>query len=78
MGREFPLTPRDVPKVATKHRRIVTAIPAPASISRLEQLRTHEPATNPRSSSFRGLANRSLSLMLLSICHTSLGCASRM
>ena len=45
MGREFPLTPRDVPQVATKHRRIVTAIPAPASISRLEQLRTHEPAS---------------------------------
>jgi 4-aminobutyrate aminotransferase-like enzyme len=45
MGREFPLTPRDVPQVATKHRRIVTPIPAPASISRLEQLRGHEPTS---------------------------------
>jgi 4-aminobutyrate aminotransferase / (S)-3-amino-2-methylpropionate transaminase / 5-aminovalerate transaminase len=45
MGREFPLTPRDVPQVATKHRRIVTPIPAPASIARLEQLRKHEPTS---------------------------------
>jgi 4-aminobutyrate aminotransferase-like enzyme len=45
MGREFPLTPRDVPQVATKHRRIVTPIPVPASISRLEQLRRNEPAS---------------------------------
>ena len=45
MGREFPLTPRDVPQVTTTHRRIVTPIPAPASIPRLEQLRKHEPAS---------------------------------
>ena len=45
MGREFPLTPREVPHVATTHRRIVTAIPAPASIARLERLREHEPAS---------------------------------
>jgi 4-aminobutyrate aminotransferase/diaminobutyrate-pyruvate transaminase/4-aminobutyrate aminotransferase/(S)-3-amino-2-methylpropionate transaminase len=45
MGREFPLTPRDVPRVSTKHRRIVTPIPAPGSISRLERLRKHEPTS---------------------------------
>jgi 4-aminobutyrate aminotransferase-like enzyme len=45
MGREFPLTPRDVPRVQTKHRRIVTPIPAPASIERLEALRRNEPAS---------------------------------
>src|SRR5262249_24412354 len=45
MGREFPLTPRDVPQLATKHRRIVTAIPAPASIARFEALRQAEPTS---------------------------------
>src|SRR3954471_15114614 len=45
MGREFPLTPRDVPPVNTAHRRIVTPIPAPESIPRLERLREHEPAS---------------------------------
>lgn len=45
MGREFPLTPREVPKVATAHRRINTPIPAPASIARLELLRRHEPTS---------------------------------
>src|SRR5262245_54178273 len=45
MGREFPLTPRDVPQVKTAHRRIGTPIPVPASIPRLEQLRQHEPAS---------------------------------
>jgi 4-aminobutyrate aminotransferase-like enzyme len=45
MGREFPLTPRDVPQVKTKHRRIVTAFPAPASIARLEALRQAEPTS---------------------------------
>src|SRR6516162_6615900 len=45
MGREFPLTPRRVPQVNTAHRRIVTSIPAPASIPRLEKLRKHEPAS---------------------------------
>jgi 4-aminobutyrate aminotransferase/(S)-3-amino-2-methylpropionate transaminase len=43
MGREFPLEARDVPRVSTTHRRIVTPIPAPASIARLQQLRKHEP-----------------------------------
>jgi 4-aminobutyrate aminotransferase / (S)-3-amino-2-methylpropionate transaminase / 5-aminovalerate transaminase len=45
MGREFPLTPKDVPQVKTAHRRIGTPIPVPASIPRLEQLRRHEPAS---------------------------------
>ncbi len=45
MGREFPLTPRRVPQVNTTHRRIVTPIPAPASIARLERLRKHEPTS---------------------------------
>jgi 4-aminobutyrate aminotransferase/diaminobutyrate-pyruvate transaminase/4-aminobutyrate aminotransferase/(S)-3-amino-2-methylpropionate transaminase len=45
MGREFPLTPREVPRVATKHRRIVTPIPVPASIARFEELRRYEPTS---------------------------------
>ena len=45
MGREFPLTPRRVPQISTANRRIVTPIPAPASIPRLEELRKHEPAS---------------------------------
>lgn len=45
MGREFPLTPREVPRVETTHRRIVTPIPAPASVPRFEQLRKHEPTS---------------------------------
>ena len=45
MGREFPLTPKDVPQVKTAYRRIGTPIPVPASIPRLEQLRQHEPAS---------------------------------
>jgi 4-aminobutyrate aminotransferase-like enzyme len=45
MGREFPLVPRNVPQINTAHRRIVTPIPVPASISRLERLRKHEPAS---------------------------------
>jgi 4-aminobutyrate aminotransferase/(S)-3-amino-2-methylpropionate transaminase len=45
MGREFPLSPRRVPQVSTSHRRIVTPIPAPASIPLLENLRKHEPAS---------------------------------
>src|SRR5215212_5808601 len=45
MGREFPLTPRDVARFETAHRRIVTPIPAPGSIARLERLREHEPTS---------------------------------
>lgn len=36
-------TPREVPQVNTKYRRIVTAIPAPESIPVLEKLQRHEP-----------------------------------
>jgi len=39
----YTLTPRDVPKVRTKHRRIVTPIPVPESIPILEKLRRYEP-----------------------------------
>ncbi len=45
MGREFPLTPRDVPHITTTHRRIVTPIPVPASVARFEQLRKYEPTS---------------------------------
>jgi 4-aminobutyrate aminotransferase-like enzyme len=45
MGREFPLTPREVPPVSTTYRRIKTPIPAPESIPRLEKLRQHEPTS---------------------------------
>lgn len=43
MAREFPLEPRDVPKVNTKYRRIVTPLPAPESLPLLERLRACEP-----------------------------------
>ena len=43
MGKEFSIVPRDVPKVDTKYRRIVTPIPAPESVATLETLRTYEP-----------------------------------
>src|SRR5688572_163691 len=39
----WELVPRDVPKVSTRFRSIVTPIPAPGSIPILEALRTHEP-----------------------------------
>ena len=39
----YQLLPRKVPHVATKYRRIVTEIPAPASIPALEKLRRYEP-----------------------------------
>jgi len=42
-GARFPLEPRIVPQVKTKHRRIVTAIPAPGSVPIIEALREHEP-----------------------------------
>jgi 4-aminobutyrate aminotransferase / (S)-3-amino-2-methylpropionate transaminase / 5-aminovalerate transaminase len=45
VGKEFPLIPRSVLQISTAHRRIVTSIPVPASIPRLEQLRKHEPAS---------------------------------
>ena len=43
MAREFPLEPRDVPKVNTKYRCIVTPLPAPESLPLLERLRACEP-----------------------------------
>ncbi|MGQ9456208.1 MAG: aspartate aminotransferase family protein [Armatimonadota bacterium] len=41
--KEFPLIPRNVERVETQYRRIVTEIPVPESIPILEQLRAAEP-----------------------------------
>ncbi len=41
----FDLTPRDVPPVETKYRRIRTPIPVPESIGVLEELRRYEPVS---------------------------------
>src|SRR5258708_35998283 len=43
MGKEFSITPRNVPRVETKYRRIVTPVPHPDSIATLEKLRKFEP-----------------------------------
>ena len=43
MGKEFSITPRQVPRVETKFRRIVTPLPHPDSIPTLEKLRQFEP-----------------------------------
>src|ERR1043165_2338859 len=43
MGKEFSTTPRTVPRVETKHRRIVTPLPHPDSVATLEKLRRFEP-----------------------------------
>src|SRR5436853_339476 len=43
MGKEFSITPRDVPHVETKYRRIATPIPHPDSVATLEKLRDLEP-----------------------------------
>ena len=43
MGKEFSITPRTVPHVETKHRRIVTPVPHPDSVPTLEKLRCFEP-----------------------------------
>jgi 4-aminobutyrate aminotransferase-like enzyme len=43
MGKEFSITPREVPRVETRHRRIVTALPHPDSLPTLEALRKFEP-----------------------------------
>lgn len=43
MGRDFGITPRAVPRVETKLRRIVTDLPAPESVPILEALRRWEP-----------------------------------
>jgi 4-aminobutyrate aminotransferase / (S)-3-amino-2-methylpropionate transaminase / 5-aminovalerate transaminase len=43
MGKEFSITPTNVPKVETKYRRIGTQIPHPDSVATLEKLRKFEP-----------------------------------
>jgi 4-aminobutyrate aminotransferase/diaminobutyrate-pyruvate transaminase/4-aminobutyrate aminotransferase/(S)-3-amino-2-methylpropionate transaminase len=43
MAREYPLTPQPVPRVETRLRRIVTDIPAPATVPILEKLYSMEP-----------------------------------
>ena len=43
MGKEFDITPREVPHVETAYRRIVTPLPAPESLETLETLRRVEP-----------------------------------
>lgn len=43
MGKEFSITPREVPRVETKYRRIVTPLPHPDSVATLEKLRQFEP-----------------------------------
>ena len=42
-GYSFDLTPREVQRVDTAYRRIVTRIPVPESLGVLEELRRHEP-----------------------------------
>jgi 4-aminobutyrate aminotransferase-like enzyme len=43
MGKEFSITPRSVPRVETKFRRVVTPLPHPESVATLEKLRQFEP-----------------------------------
>lgn len=43
MGKEFSTTPRQVARVDTRFRRIVTSLPHPESVSTLERLRRFEP-----------------------------------
>jgi 4-aminobutyrate aminotransferase-like enzyme len=43
MGKEFSITPRTVPRVETKFRRILTPLPHPDSVATLEKLRELEP-----------------------------------
>jgi len=43
MAREYSLTPRSVPRVETKYRRILTDLPSPQSVATLEKLQTFEP-----------------------------------
>jgi 4-aminobutyrate aminotransferase / (S)-3-amino-2-methylpropionate transaminase / 5-aminovalerate transaminase len=43
MAKEYDLTPRRVPRVETRYRRIVTDIPAPESVPILERLHRYEP-----------------------------------
>jgi 4-aminobutyrate aminotransferase / (S)-3-amino-2-methylpropionate transaminase / 5-aminovalerate transaminase len=43
MGKEFSITPRAVPRVETKFRKITTPLPHPDSVPTLEKLRQFEP-----------------------------------
>jgi 4-aminobutyrate aminotransferase/diaminobutyrate-pyruvate transaminase/4-aminobutyrate aminotransferase/(S)-3-amino-2-methylpropionate transaminase len=43
MARDYDLTPRAVPRVETRYRRIVTPLPAPGSLPILEKLHRYEP-----------------------------------
>ena len=43
MGKEFDITPVNVPKVDTKYRRIITPVPHPDSVATLETLHRVEP-----------------------------------
>jgi len=43
MGKEFNIEPRQVPRVETQYRRIVTPLPHPDSVPTLEKLRQFEP-----------------------------------
>src|SRR5919198_2976839 len=43
MGKEFSITPRAVPRVETKYRRIISKLPHPDSVPTLEKLRRFEP-----------------------------------
>jgi len=43
MGKEFSTSPRSVPRVETKFRRIITPLPNPDSLPTLERLRRFEP-----------------------------------
>jgi len=43
MGKEYSITPINVPHVETKYRRIATPVPHPDSVATLEKLRQYEP-----------------------------------
>src|SRR6266850_3305669 len=43
MGKEFSITPRKVPRIETKYRRVLTPLPHPDSVPTLEKLRQFEP-----------------------------------
>ena len=45
MAKEFPLTPKDVKPVATKHRRVKGKIPDPATVETITTLREVEPVS---------------------------------
>src|SRR5207244_4538846 len=43
IGKEFSIVPREVARVETKYRRIITPLPHPDSVATLETLRRFEP-----------------------------------